>query len=118
MRQASLILCLLMILFAVVQLNDPDPALWVAIYGYTALIAFMGFRQRFYPVWAIAGGVAFLGGGLYLLPTEITSWFQAEKQTSGLEMTLPFVEEGREAMGLFICALVMGFHLAQKRRAG
>ena len=44
MRYVNMVLCVLMILFAAVQYNDPDPAFWMAIYlivgAWAALAAF------------------------------------------------------------------------------
>lgn len=42
MRIVSAVICLLMLLFALAQYNDPDTLLWVAIYGLPALLAGVG----------------------------------------------------------------------------
>ena len=46
MRYINLFLALLFALFAVVQLNDPDPWGWVAMYGFVAVVsAFAAFGR-------------------------------------------------------------------------
>ena len=46
MKVINIILTLLFILFAAVQLNDPDPWLWVAIYGLVAGVSGFAIFQK------------------------------------------------------------------------
>ncbi|MGI9424822.1 MAG: transmembrane 220 family protein, partial [Hyphomicrobiaceae bacterium] len=54
MRYLNGVLCLLMILFAAVQYNDPDGLLWAAIYAVPAAFAGLATWQ---PGWLKAGFV-------------------------------------------------------------
>jgi len=100
---------LMMVLFAmaaVVQFNDPDPALWVGLYGLAALAAALFMAGRL-PRWAAAtltGGYA-LGGLVMLLPILGTEAFY---DTTGQEM-MGLMETSREMMGLLIMAGWTGF---------
>ncbi|MEY4919290.1 MAG: hypothetical protein RLZZ431_472, partial [Bacteroidota bacterium] len=46
MKFFNIFFCIVFILFAVVQYNDPDPFLWVPIYLYPALLCFLKFIQK------------------------------------------------------------------------
>lgn len=58
---------LLFLAFAGVQLNDPDPALWVAIYCVTAALSAASITHRLAIPVAIWAGVCALGGVLWAL---------------------------------------------------
>ncbi len=97
----------LFLLAAVVQLNDPDPARWVAIYLAASLLSTGAALGRWCPsiacgsvaivavVWS--GTIVFAGPGA----TEYTHMFDA------WEMRSIAVEEAREASGLIIVAAWM-----------
>lgn len=92
---------LLMFLFsAAVQLNDPDPLVWMGIYGAAAAVCVLEIRRRA-PAWA-AVAVALIAlvwaGSLYYRAHEvpISSLF-AEWEMRDLR-----IEEAREMYGLTI----------------
>jgi hypothetical protein len=41
MKTFNYIFGAIFILFALLQINDPDPYLWIPIYGYASLICFL-----------------------------------------------------------------------------
>ena len=91
---------------AVVQFNDPDPLLWVGLYGVAALACALFMAGRL-PRWAaalLAGGYA-LGGLIMLLPILGPEAFY---DTTGREM-MGLMESSREMMGLLIMAAWTGF---------
>jgi len=46
----------------------------------------------------------YLLGALFLFPFDnMAGWIHTEEKAKSLGMNLPFVEEARESMGLFIC---------------
>ena len=91
-RVAAGFFCLLFLLSAAVQYNDPDPWLWLAGYLIPAalsLVAALGrIRECFWP--AAAGAVIYATLGALVFPGWITEWFGDE--------------EFREAGGLWIVA--------------
>jgi hypothetical protein len=103
----TLTLALLFALFAYFQLNDPDPALWVAIYTYVALIGFSILLKKT-STWLIYFGLAICGAGtLYLLPS-VYHWLTNHADVSllyGMAPDKPYIEESRECGGLFIAFL-------------
>ncbi|NBB74564.1 MAG: hypothetical protein GVY35_12910 [Bacteroidetes bacterium] len=100
---------LMLLLFAtaaVVQYDDPDPALWVGLYGVAALACALFMANRL-PAW-LAGVLtgAYVLGGLYLLLPILGP--EAFYDTTGQEM-MGLMEESREMMGLLIMAAWTGF---------
>ncbi|QCW99392.1 hypothetical protein FGM00_04420 [Aggregatimonas sangjinii] len=89
----------LSIVSAVLQYNDPDPLMWIVIYGVAAVLSF-GFALERIPfgILLVAGIVA-LASGWYLFPEQ----FQGFEVGNG---DIGNVEEAREAVGLFIVGVV------------
>jgi hypothetical protein len=94
-------MALLFFLGAAVQLNDPDPARWFAIYLAAGAVSLVSGRLR--RGWQLAAGVsvvalvwaAVLAPGVLpaLQPAELFESMQAET---------PEIEKGRELLGLLI----------------
>ena len=97
---------LLMFLFsAAVQVNDPDPLVWMAMYGVAALVCGLEMRRRA-PAVAVAALAAIAlvwAGSLYFRANEvpISSLF------AEWEMRDVRVEEAREMYGLTIVGIWM-----------
>jgi Transmembrane family 220, helix len=92
---------------AVLQLNDPDPSRWLAIYATASVLSLpVAFRR---PVWrsaCIAVAVVALAWAAFIVllgpgASEYGHMFEA------WEMKSPAVEEAREASGLLIVAAWM-----------
>lgn len=105
------ILAAILLLFAALQYNDPDALLWIAIYGVAAAWCIAGARRpglvTASPLLrrlAIASLVVYLLGFAW----EIRDFNVA---FLGRTMMEPGVETTREAFGLLICALVVGYLL-------
>ena len=79
----------------VVQYNDPDPFLWMIIYGLTALACVLFHLDRL-PASAAAG----YGGLVLLMGLYLTYRVISQQQFF-------FDEEGREMMGAFLVTLWM-----------
>lgn len=100
---------LMLVLFAtaaVVQLNDPDPMLWVGLYGVGAAACAL-FAAGWLPRWgaAVLATGYVLGGLAMLLPILGPEAFY---DTTGQEM-MGLMETSREMMGLLIMAGWTGF---------
>lgn len=95
----ALVFAALFVTSAVLQYNDPDPYLWYGIYGAAALISLLYFFNRL-PLW-----VAFIAGLIFIVGGVMTWPAQYEGVTIG-GGDINNIEEGREALGLFITAVV------------
>lgn len=104
MRYVNIVLCILMVLFAAVQYNDPDAFLWIAVYLVPAiwagLAAFrLDYLRRNAPMAALAVCmVAGLLGVVYYWPDTPGFW---RKDVWWI------VETAREGMGMMIVTVVM-----------
>ena len=88
---------------AVMQLNDPDPARWAALYGGAALVALCSTLARPLPRAAMLLTVIALAWAAAIVPELLGRWSPADL---GAQMTTarPEVEYGRELGGLLILA--------------
>ena len=104
MRIVNAVLCLLMLVFAAVQYNDPDAGLWMVIYAlpaaWAALAAWQPARLQARPATLGLGFclLAALAGVAHWWPTDAGWWRQAVWWES---------ETAREGMGLMAVAVVL-----------
>lgn len=111
MRYFSLLLTANFIFSAAVQVNDPDPYLWIPIYLFAAVITWYGFLHKYNPYISAVAGIVYLAAGLYMLPPSVTEWIKAESEQEGWAMKTPMMEQARESFGLLICCFGMAFNL-------
>jgi Transmembrane family 220, helix len=98
MRYVNGFFCVLFVLFAVVQYNDPDAILWIVIYGITAVWAGLAaFRldslAQSRPLLAAFGVtlVAMVAGMIYDWPQSIADWWDNEVVREGLGLIIAMV---------------------------
>ena len=117
MRFVLVFLGIIYILFALVQINDPDPILWILIYLIPASISFYLLKWRINPFLLLGLGIIYFIGAIYLFPPSVSEWISVEEEAKSLGMMMPGIEEGREAAGLFLCSLTfLGFFLFQRKK--
>ncbi|MCJ8166719.1 transmembrane 220 family protein [Pontibacter sp. E15-1] len=88
----------LFLTFVVMQYNDPDPAIWMTIYGIAAALNFMAaFRTPRQSIFLLAAAV-YIAGGIYMWPAR----FEGVSIGAG---DINNIEEARESLGLFLCSL-------------
>ena len=108
MKIINIILTVLFILFAVVQINDPDPWMWVILYLYVALMtAFAAFGR--YISNALWFGLVFCLFKLIRLLPDFISWIQQGMPSivETMKAEIPYVELTREFLGSTICIVVL-----------
>ncbi len=113
-RAAAAAMCGLFLLSVAVQWNDPDPWLWMPIYGLAALLAGQGAAGRV----PLAPNALALALYLVLFALWTPSLVSARHEAfETWHMQAPGDEEPREAGGLALCALWSGIQtLAARRR--
>jgi hypothetical protein len=101
MKYLYLFLCLMFVLFAAWQYNDPDPILWITIYGVAAYCSFRAFRGDSNRELLFILTIISLAAG-------VNSWLQMTAWegviTDSIAMKTHNQELAREALGLGICA--------------
>lgn len=117
MRHLAWIWIILFSLFAIAQLNDDDWFIWIPVYLVPAVFAFLAWRGQYYRKLMSFIAAGYYAAGVYLFPSSITDWIQQEEHAKGLAMNVPFVEEARESLGLFICMVcLLGYVWWAKRK--
>jgi Transmembrane family 220, helix len=113
MRYVNGFFFVLLVLFAVVQYNDPDAILWILIYGIAAvwagLAAFRPAQFAHNPLLLTVFGVtlvAMAGGAIYDWPQSIADWWDNE-----------FVREGLGLIIATVALLAVAYTLWRTRQA-
>jgi len=88
--------------FAYWQFNDPDPILWVPIYGVATYVSIQAFRHKINSELLIVLFVLSATAGMQIW-SEMTAW--EGFITDGLSMKTINQELAREAVGLWITSL-------------
>jgi transmembrane protein TMEM220 len=103
---ANVVAALLFAASVAVQVNDPDPLPWMAIYGGAAIIALLECTRRVRPVFPALLSVTALGWAATVAPRVIGK-VPFTEMFGAFEMKNVGVEESREMYGLLLVALWM-----------
>lgn len=99
--------------FASLQVNDPDPALWILIYGAMAVVCVMAIFEYYNKILLAVLAVAYTIYCFILWP-GVAEWFRQDDLgilfDEVMKMEYPYIEESREFLGLVICLLVLIFY--------
>lgn len=115
MKWIKLTLAFLMAIAMVVQLNDPDPWAWIALYGATGAIctyaAFQSVNR-----WLLLAGVAAMVIWMAFLLPSFFQWVKLGMPSIGEKMknTHPYIEQVREFFGLLLCDGILIFLYFQR----
>jgi len=120
MKFFNIFFCIVFILFAAVQYNDPDPYLWIPIYLYPALLSYLRLVQK--PISKMAYWAGFLVFGAYAIykvfdANGIIDWIKFHNASSiatTMKAEQPWVEESREFFGLVIILVVMAINYSKE----
>lgn len=117
MKIINITLTLLFVLFAVFQMNDPDPWLWVAIYGLVAGVSGFAIYQK-YSKGVVYVGIAICIIGLGILFPELINWIKmgTPNIAETMKTERSYIEFVREFFGLGISLAVLLFHFFQMRK--
>ncbi len=92
LRLLNAVMCLLFLVSCAVQINDPDPGVWIAMYGFCAIVSFAA-MLGFYTILPLVSLLVLVPWFLVLMPKELGPWLQ--------------IETAREAGGLLFCIVWM-----------
>lgn len=115
-RVADAIFLLLFAFSVVVQVNDPDPLRWIAIYGAAAIACLVG-KQLHWTV-PVAIGLVALAWAVTIAP-NVLGRVPFREMFQEFEMKNRGVEESREMYGLLLIAFwmaVLGHRAFWRRR--
>ena len=119
----NIFFCIVFILFAAVQYNDPDPYVWMPIYLYTAILCWLAFRNKYFPGAYLLGIAVYAAYALYKFFDQNGVWdWMTQHHATNIAGTMkaeqPWIEETREFFGLVILIVVLLIdYLHAKRKA-
>lgn len=118
MRIFYLFTCFVFLLFAAVQYNDPDPYIWVPIYGFVALEFGLAAYNKSLPYALLLAGLAALTIFMLSYLPDLYNWIKmgAPSIVDTMKAERPWVELTREALGLLLCVLFLGGRAWQRRQ--
>ena len=123
MKIFNIVWCILFIIFAGLQYNDPDPYVWVPIYLFGAGCCLQAARGRFYRKAYIFGIFIYLAYAAYLFfdKNGVIDWateHHGENIAETMKAAKPWIEETREFFGLFILIIVLliNYFYANKKK--
>lgn len=121
MRVVNFILAIMFLGFAFLQLNDPDPARWILIYGVMAVFCIAAMFEV-YARKAILAVMIIYGIYSVFYINGVTEWLQQEDLSvlfdDVAKMEYIYIEESREFLGLIICIIVLAFYLYRSGKRG
>jgi hypothetical protein len=113
MKIVSSIFGVMFLAFTFVQFNDPDPILWITIYGAMLVVSIMAFFNRYIKMLMLGLGVAYLIYAALLFPSAMV-WLKSADRSLLFDdiakMQYPYIEETREFLGLVICLAVLNLY--------
>jgi len=106
MRYVSIVMGVIFVAFAALQYNDPDPYVWIPVYGWMAFLSYRSAFQRASPAAGTPHASRFMHYAplitmLFFVGWTIISYSQTTGQWWGGEVE-------RETAGLAICAVWAG----------
>jgi len=115
MKIFNLIFCILFILFAALQYNDPDPYLWIPIYMYSSILCWFAFRGKYYKRAYAIGITLYVGYAIFLFVEQNGVWdwitkHDAANIVESMHAEKPWIEDAREFFGLVILIVVLSIN--------
>lgn len=109
----NILLFILFGLFAVFQLNDPDPVHWVLIYGCVAIVCFLSNYIEIPKVviWFLVFGLSIYSAIHFMY---FMDWLQTDNKSEifgEMVYNKPYLEGSREFLGLLMASVAMMFQL-------
>ena len=117
MKLLDYIFVALLAVTAILQLNDPDPAYWVLVYGLGASVPLLNSRDKQNQYLAALTIGMTISGMLYAAP-GLVEYFGSgnwSSITGSMHGPAAYVEPAREFIGLLIQLLIVGYYSWQWR---
>jgi len=122
MKIFNIIFCVLFLVSAGLQYNDPDPYLWIPIYLYGVVYCWLAFRGQYHTVaYLLGSGILLIYAAYEFFSKDgVLDWFNnhhAEGIAQTMKAEKPWIESTREFFGLLILISVMMInYLVSKRK--
>ena len=113
-RAVNAVVATLFMISAAVQLNDPDPVGWTAIYGSAAAVCLVWRSSRH--AWLLAGSVGMVALIWAATLTPALAEFRLGDLFRSMKAETPTIEQSRELLGLLMVFGWMVVLIAVSRR--
>ncbi len=114
---ANAVMLLAFVFSVAVQVNDPDPVGWMAVYGAAAVVCGLELKRRVRPLFPALLAATALTWSATIAP-RVLGKVRFSAMFAEFEMRNTGVEESREMYGLLIVALWMIVIVVAARRRG
>jgi hypothetical protein len=111
-RAANIVMMLVFVASAVLQLNDPDPLAWIAVYAAAAVMCGLELTGRLRAIYPILLGLTALAWAATVAP-RVLGKVPFSAMFAEFEMHDLGIEESREMYGLLIVAVWMAVLVAR-----
>ena len=121
MKIFNVFFCIVFIIFATLQYNDPDPYVWIPIYMYGAILCGYAAANKFYPraYWIGIGVYAVYATYKFFTENGVLDWIEqhnAQNIAETMKAQKPWIEETREFFGLVILIVVLLINYFSSKR--
>lgn len=120
MRVVNFLLAVMFLVFAFLQINDPDPLIWILIYGAMAIVSIMAIFS-YYPLRALYVLLVLFVGYSVTFFDGVSEWMKQPNKADLFDdiakMEHWWIEEAREFLGLSICVVVLVAYIIRARRS-
>lgn len=123
MKIFNIIFCILFIISAALQYNDPDPYVWMPIYLYGAAFCWLAAKGKYYPKLYLAGIAVYAVYAIYKFVEQNGVWdwvtrHNAENIAGTMKASTPWIEDTREFFGLAILigVLLIDYFYAKRKQ--
>jgi hypothetical protein len=117
MKILNIILCIMFLLFLGVQYNDPDPYLWMPIYGFVAYVCGLAATGKYNKMFILIGlGILCIYTLTYI--PDFIDWIKMGMPSivETMKAEKSYVELTREFGGLIICDIVLLWQYFQAKK--
>lgn len=120
MRVFNFLLALMFLVFAFLQVNDPDPAIWILMYGAMSVVCVIAIFESYNRKLLVALMMLFSVYCYFLWP-GVSEWLQQEDRSvlfdDVMKMDHSYIEKSREFLGLVISIVVVLFYIIRSYRS-
>ncbi len=113
MRYLAILFAFCFFLSAYVQLNDPDPLVWIILYGFPALVSLFFLKKRLPSAAYLALALIYLAIAIFQWPPEFEGFLFGEVE----KMRSLNIELARESFGMGIVSAAMFIFWRYAKRA-
>ncbi|MEY2904747.1 MAG: hypothetical protein RJA52_763 [Bacteroidota bacterium] len=117
MKALQIFFGIVFLVFAAVQLNDPDPFFWVFIYGYIGILILI---QIYYPIhqYFFLAGILICLIVLGAILPEFIEWIKmgAPTITGSMKAEAPHIEYTREFLGILLSTGTLFYYFKRSSR--